>query len=1816
MKLFRYTNKTKNLLLFFALLIGSPAFTQQSAREFAAAFFNSRSGNALLKSAVVPSDLQQAYQSQRGTRNTLSVFLQEGKGYAIVAQSDETFSLVGYSDEPVLPEENLPPQLLALIQFYEDSLQVSGPLLKSGLTETTAIAPLLDKYGIKLNQYNHPEVGGSYTGCMATAVAQIMLYHAAEQGTPVKGYGEHCYMHSLYGEICADFEHASYANNPELLSLHAAIAMDMRFTTGGSSPPALEKIESIETYFGYYVKNAIREDFYLLNELEHQRPVYAGLTGFPENHAVVIDGMDNRGYYHLNFGWGGTFNGYFLMNSNTWLGTGSGDQKFFTNFSNIYVLSPSPLPVVEQDSLALVEVHHALGGYEATGWNLTRPVWDWPGVLVMNDRVIRLSITADVPPATSQSIAPQIGNLTALEELSINGCLNGIIPGTITDLTRLKELNLNNKAIYIEPTLHKGNMHSPLPADIYKLKDLEWLSVSNALEGPIPSSIGQLTGLKLLHLTRDTTYFGKRSPGGSIPSSIGNLSHLQSLFITNHQLTGTIPATMGNLTALRDLNLSGNQLEGAVPVISWPNLEYLKLNDNRFSTMEEGNGYANQLVDVQLQDNQIAGDVPSHIGNFTALKSINLSNNKVESLPAAIGNLIHLESMHLDNNQLHEIPDELAVLNFLKHFTAAENSIHSIPSGLGQSHNLETLDLSYNQLRTIPEELGNCNQLYEIHLNNNLIESIPESFGDLSDLANVYLHDNEIQGPIPPGLMTSSGDHKHVTLTGSRFIYSDIPDSDELRFSVRDQKNVPLKKQVFKGQAGDTLSIDIRTVTRLSHPSNEYYWLTYPELVTAVTKGDRFSDLESNPVLEVVLNENTVRNTYYCKVFNPDVPEFNFTYDGSGYGASCLEYLNTDTVVFQLASDEELIAEEYTDANVTSLHALPDKKVSDRTVTLVPPLKVKRGEIIWEASVDGIHWESVSATMDQDDLRANLQHVSDEELVLYPKKSAYYRCGVLESGCDPLYSEPLKVDAFGEVLFDEIINVTENSQDILLDSIEVIVPQYFYDEDFRMTITRIEDPPPAPAMVVPGAAYDISVSFADTFHLPLVVKLKNLDKTRINEQDINRFEAVYFDEQNREWKSFEHSSLSLKDSSMVIVTNHLTKMRWWWYPEEYRRGFTDVYQRNNIFVFYKDADESYINLYAAKQSAQPWHVSGTPVMIQDITEYLPKIIAKYESLGLSVPGGKVKVYIEDLGGEDGRVSVLGMLQGYISVSRIIETPVSLRQVLAHEFMHYVQDDYISAHGGNLFWMEAHATLSDRIVWNDTEVPLAESEEVLLDGRKGENYAFHFLADSWDAWDLSVVSNRFVGNVQYYYTAGTFLHYMRSFREGKKLEPATLLKETSWLGSWRTYLGGYISNHLDAILGDEYEDFIKYILSGKNEQFTLLNKKGNPFAYIQDPDNKEVFTYPVSYRFKKGDDMVQKDEMNINVPYLASKVVLLENTNPDTMVLVKYERKHDFDYDHLVYHASYDVAKEEMTFVDISDSTEYSILLDARNDENVQKKFSNYSFLVLINKEYIGASSLIDDFNASFDLTAMPVFNIESVGLLSIYDGNSPIVHRFQMSGPEGGTTNKYIQMGSPDAGWLQRVTDFQVRMGGKSTSKKILNDHTYQIRTRYTLVLDQGFIMGIVTMKDSTIYEQIIEHDIASGSLKVTEHEEGNHMLHTYIRFIEGEDGVEEQFVHGRFIDIKESFTKTFVIDHFMDWVQPSDVAADYVESHGKNILVFETANTTETRQAISKIEATYRESWYDQEGLLSGQENAVYTGTDYSDPGLQLRMIIRIAEE
>lgn len=412
------------------------------------------------------------YESTQAVTTPVAVYEHPQQGYVFIAGSDDRHRVVGHVDQGSFSYQKAPEALIELMRWYEDQPLAAEPtpdLLKSGST-LTPVAPLLDRYNLSLNQFLHPEVGGCSSGCVATAFTQIMAYHRY----PAQGIGAHCYTHPNLGELCADFESSHYdwatmtEADYEALSLQVGIAMEMQYCLAsgmtGSAPGRPGYEWAMETHFGYHLHPGSSQSWYLQNELEQERPIYITIGGENKGHAVVVDGIDNEGLFHINFGWGGAYNGYYHLNTSDLMTLG--ERVYGTNVAQAMYLSPKPFTVNESDSLALVAIHEAFGG--SLDWDLHLPVIKWPGVLVMNGRVVGLQIARHNAPFEGY-LPAELGQLSELRALYVTGKLHGTLPDELYDLQQLRDLTVD--------ATYGSTLKGQLSDKLVQLQKLESISI-------------------------------------------------------------------------------------------------------------------------------------------------------------------------------------------------------------------------------------------------------------------------------------------------------------------------------------------------------------------------------------------------------------------------------------------------------------------------------------------------------------------------------------------------------------------------------------------------------------------------------------------------------------------------------------------------------------------------------------------------------------------------------------------------------------------------------------------------------------------------------------------------------------------------------------------------------------------------------------------------------------------------------------------------------------------------------------------------------------------------------------------------------------------------------------------------------------------------------------------------------------------------------------------------------------------------------------------------------------------------------------------
>ena len=349
----------KQLFILLALLLGLNSLNANpvdldKAKTIGQKFAHAKFNNNTLEF----NDLQLVYTgtSHRG-ETCFYVFNVGETGFVIVSADDRFRPIVGYSDEGTFATENMSPELT----FYLDKIieaRTSGNAVLFENTEQewrniAETGKLLSRNGgrgvdyictTKWNQdspYNYyaPEAssgpgGRCYAGCVATAMSQVMK----RWDHPLQGTDSHSYYCYGYGMQSANFGNTTYnwehmpdrlggATQEEieavaLLMYHCGVSVDMNFAPDGSGANSWDVPMAIQNYFSYSSEaNLKMRDQYSLinwqNKLKEQFdlgwPVY--YSGFSNSggHAFVCDGYDDNDLFHFNWGWGGSSDGWFVI---------------------------------------------------------------------------------------------------------------------------------------------------------------------------------------------------------------------------------------------------------------------------------------------------------------------------------------------------------------------------------------------------------------------------------------------------------------------------------------------------------------------------------------------------------------------------------------------------------------------------------------------------------------------------------------------------------------------------------------------------------------------------------------------------------------------------------------------------------------------------------------------------------------------------------------------------------------------------------------------------------------------------------------------------------------------------------------------------------------------------------------------------------------------------------------------------------------------------------------------------------------------------------------------------------------------------------------------------------------------------------------------------------------------------------------------------------------------------------------------------------------------------------------------------------------
>lgn len=294
------------------------------------------------------------------------IFENEAGGFVIVAGDDIAYPILGYSNDATLDAASVPSNVQAWLNQYASEIQMA---VDSGLVQSpevkqawesmqnysnaaVIVSPLIltrwnqSPYYNDLCPMDNSRNERTVVGCVATAMAQVLKYW----NYPTQGNGSYSYTHAL-GQQSADFANTTYdwvnmpleltASSTDIqkaavaqLMYHCGVSVEMDYgvsATGGSGAFTISSKSNsthcaeyaLREYWGYKpTLQGLQKSKYsdkdwktmLKNDLKADRPII--YSGYGDGgHCFVCDGYNEDEYFHFNWGWGGLYDGFFLLNA-------------------------------------------------------------------------------------------------------------------------------------------------------------------------------------------------------------------------------------------------------------------------------------------------------------------------------------------------------------------------------------------------------------------------------------------------------------------------------------------------------------------------------------------------------------------------------------------------------------------------------------------------------------------------------------------------------------------------------------------------------------------------------------------------------------------------------------------------------------------------------------------------------------------------------------------------------------------------------------------------------------------------------------------------------------------------------------------------------------------------------------------------------------------------------------------------------------------------------------------------------------------------------------------------------------------------------------------------------------------------------------------------------------------------------------------------------------------------------------------------------------------------------------------------------------
>jgi PKD repeat protein len=337
-------------ILFFGTLMFANTVTMDVAKTVATNWYKHN-----VQNGVTDYSIGDSYETKYNGVTTFYTFIFNSGGFVMVPADDIILPIIGFSAEGTQSRYNIPENAQAFFDDYSreiiknldagtsnaSTIDEWNKILNDQFTKSPlAVTPLCVTTWDQMSPYNNLCPSGVPTGCVATGMSQIMK----KWNYPTTGVGTHSYTHPVYGVQTANFGATTYAwasminsysggstaaqkTAVATLMYHAGVSVNMNYAAGGSGAYNTDVPGALINYFAYQPSAEAKQrssfptdatwDALIKAEMDQGRPCLlagdnAGAAG--SGHEFVCDGYNVPvNHFHINWGWSGSFNGYFYL---------------------------------------------------------------------------------------------------------------------------------------------------------------------------------------------------------------------------------------------------------------------------------------------------------------------------------------------------------------------------------------------------------------------------------------------------------------------------------------------------------------------------------------------------------------------------------------------------------------------------------------------------------------------------------------------------------------------------------------------------------------------------------------------------------------------------------------------------------------------------------------------------------------------------------------------------------------------------------------------------------------------------------------------------------------------------------------------------------------------------------------------------------------------------------------------------------------------------------------------------------------------------------------------------------------------------------------------------------------------------------------------------------------------------------------------------------------------------------------------------------------------------------------------------------------